>query len=141
MQGYQLFPSAGHILPAAQRHASTVHIKYDSLPAISSSMLLFSRPSTFPSPPGHRRFTELHHFISPSVSAEPPPPNTTSVWTPWGDVSMLTLRAGRPSITKISPAESERQLSHIICCNTRYHYCIPKASTDGNYILFSLFHN
>lgn len=89
--------SAGHVHPTAQRHAVTVTpIKYDSLHAFSSSMLLFLRPSTFPSPPGHRRFTKLHHFTSQSVSAEPPPP-------PASGLHGGTFPCRRPSITKISP--------------------------------------
>lgn len=78
---------------ATRRHCQP--IKYDSLHAFSSSMLLFLRPSTFPSPPGRRRFTKLHHFTSQSVSAELPPPAS--------GLHGGTFPCRHPSITKISP--------------------------------------
>lgn len=87
-------------------------------------------------PPSHhrRRFTKLHHFTSQSVSAEPPPP-------PASGLHGGTFPCRRPSITKISPWSPSANY-HISSAVT--HVIITastRLSTDGNYILFSLFHN
>lgn len=124
--------SANHVHPTAQRHAVTVTpIKYDSLHAFSSSMLLFLHPSTFPSP---SQIHQASSFYQPICFSRATPP-------PASGLHGGTFPCRRPSITKISPWSPSANY-HISSAVT--HVIITastRLSTDGNYILFSLFHN